>query len=243
MSARALTSALIAIATLFAGCSVRPTELARQPELTPLGSGLREPQVSVAIPMEPPARPIERPGFSSWSDSGADLFRDARAMRVGDVITVKISIKDRANIDNSSTRSRDASLSLGQSLNYSASTGLFSGKGDASLDASSKSGTSSAGKGGVTRSETIDLMVAAVVTGVLPNGHLVIKGTQEVRVNFEMRELTVAGIVRPRDVMTDNIVSYERIAEARISYGGRGRIMEVQQPAWGHQLIDMISPF
>ena len=243
MSPRPSASALIAVVTLFGGCSVRPPELARQPELTPLGSGLREQQVSVAIPMESPARPIERPGFSSWSDSGADLFRDARAMRVGDVITVKIAIKDRANFDNSSTRSRDSTLSLGQSLNYGVSAGQFSAKGDGSLDASSKSATSSAGKGGVTRSETIDLMVAAVVTGVLPNGHLIIKGTQEVRVNFEMRELTVAGIVRPRDVLTDNIVSYERIAEARISYGGRGRIMEVQQPAWGHQLIDLISPF
>ena len=243
MNTRTVASALTALATLVGGCSKGPSELARQPELTPLGSGLKERQISEPIPMEPPAVSMVRPGFSSWSDAGADLFRDARAMRVGDVITVKISIKDRANIDSSSTRSRDSSLSLGQTLNYSAATGLFSGKGDASLDASSKSGTSSAGKGGITRSETIDLMVAAMVTGVLPNGHLVIKGTQEVRVNFEMRELTVAGIVRPRDVMTDNIVSYERIAEARISYGGRGRITEVQQPAWGHQLIDMITPF
>jgi flagellar L-ring protein precursor FlgH len=164
-------------------------------------------------------------------------------MRIGDVITVKISIKDRATIDNTSTRARDSSLSLGQSLSYSTAIGSLNGQGDGSLDASSKGGTASTGKGGINRSETIDLLVAAVVTDVLPNGHLVIKGTQEVRVNFEMRELTVAGIVRPRDVLTDNIVSYERIAEARISYGGRGRIMEVQQPAWGHQLIDALSPF
>ena len=86
-------------------------------------------------------------------------------------------------------------------------------------------------------------MVAAVVSDVLPNGNLIISGTQEVRVNFEVRVLTVQGIVRPRDISTENMVSYERIAEARISYGGRGRITDVQQPPWGQQLLDMITPF
>lgn len=235
--------AIMTVAAIVSGCAIKAADFARQPEMSPLGSGLHGGHVVLPVPMERPALPPPRRGFSSWSDSGADLFRDARAMRVGDVITVKISIKDKANIDNSSNRSRDSSLGLSQSMSYGLNTDHYAAKGDGALGADSKSGTSSAGKGGITRSESIELQVAAVVTEVLPNGHLVINGTQEVRVNFELRELTVAGIVRPRDVSTDNVVSYERIAEARISYGGRGRITEVQQPAWGHQLIDAISPF
>ena len=117
------------------------------------------------------------------------------------------------------------------------------GTGDGRLSADINAETSTKGEGAITRSESIELLVAAVVSDVLPNGNLVISGTQEVRVNFEMRVLSVAGIVRPRDIATDNTISYEKIAEARISYGGRGRITEVQQPAWGQQLFDTVAPF
>ena len=114
-----------------------------------------------------------------------------------------------------------------------------SGKGDASLDSKTKTNAD----GATERSETIELNVAAVVTDVLPNGNLVIKGSQEVRVNYELRVLTIAGIVRPSDIGGQNTISYERIAEARISYGGRGRISEVQQPAYGQQILDNVLPF
>ena len=117
------------------------------------------------------------------------------------------------------------------------------GKGDAAIGSNLGSKTSTKGEGAVTRSESIDLLVAAVVTEVLPNGNLVISGSQEVRVNYEVRVLSVAGVLRPRDIATDNTVSYDKIAEARISYGGRGRITEVQQPGWGHQLFDLLLPF
>ncbi len=103
--------------------------------------------------------------------------------------------------------------------------------------------TSTDSKGAIARSESIDLLVAAVVSEVLPNGNLVISGTQEVRVNYEVRVLSVAGVIRPRDISTDNSISYEKIAEARVSYGGRGRVMEVQQPAWGQQVLDIVAPF
>ena len=86
------------------------------------------------------------------------------------------------------------------------------------------------------------MSVAAVVTDVLPNGNLIVSGSQEVRVNYELRVLNIAGIVRPRDISKDNTIAYNKIAEARISYGGRGRIMEVQQPAWGQQLFDRFKP-
>jgi flagellar L-ring protein precursor FlgH len=111
------------------------------------------------------------------------------------------------------------------------------------IDSSIDSKSSTKGEGAITRSESIELLVAAVVTGTLPNGNLVISGTQEVRVNFEVRVLTVEGIVRPRDISTENMVSYEKIAEARISYGGRGTVTDMQQPGWGQQLLDLNTPF
>src|SRR4029079_3103340 len=116
-------------------------------------------------------------------------------------------------------------------------------KGDHSISASADASTSTDGKGAIQRSESIELLVAAVVSELLSNGNMVISGTQEVRVNFELRELNVAGIVRPRDISTDNSISYDKIAEARIAYGGRGRMTEVQQPGWGQQVIDLISPY
>ena len=99
--------------------------------------------------------------------------------------------------------------------------------------------SSTQGQGNIDRQEQIQVSVAAVVTEVLPNGNLVISGSQEVRVNYELRQLTVAGIVRPTDISRANTVSYDRVAEARISYGGRGRLSEVQQPSWGQQLWDI----
>ena len=117
---------------------------------------------------------------------------------------------------------------------------LLNGKRSGTINSKIDSKSETKGEGAINRSESIELMVAAVVSDVLPNGNLIISGTQEVRVNFEVRVLTVQGIVRPRDISTENMVSYEKIAEARISYGGRGRITDVQQPAWGQQLLDMI---
>ena len=103
--------------------------------------------------------------------------------------------------------------------------------------------STSQGQGTIDRSEKIQLAIAAVVSDVLPNGNMVVSGSQEVRVNYELRLLNIAGIVRPRDISKDNTISYDKIAEARISYGGRGRISEVQQPSWGQQIYDAIKPF
>jgi flagellar L-ring protein FlgH len=193
-------------------------------------------------------RPRYGDGNSLWQDTSADLFRDPRASRIGDVITVKISIKDKAQLNNKNDRKREQDgqldINFGYGVNLSANGtqgSVASGSGSFNPNVSSTTDTKSEGK--ITRSESIDLLVAGVVTDVLPNGYLMIAGTQEVRVNFEMRVLSVAGVVRPRDIATDNSISYDKIAEARISYGGKGRITEVAQPAWGQQLLDTISPF
>lgn len=238
---KALAPLLLLGALSAGGCAGRLSEVGREPALTPVGAGLRPNRVAELSDTPPPAP--QRKGNSLWHDAGSDLFRDPRAARVGDVVTVKISIKDKASLDNTSERSRDSknNLSIGNSydINYGKAVASGSGK----VDSAISSNTSSKGDASIARSESIELLVAAVVADVLPNGNLVISGTQEVRVNQEVRVLNVAGVLRPRDIATDNSVSYDKIAEARISYGGRGRMTEVQQPAWGHQLIDLLAPF
>ncbi|HKZ95575.1 MAG TPA: flagellar basal body L-ring protein FlgH [Hyphomicrobiaceae bacterium] len=234
-------SMLLVLIALAGGCSVNPADFARAPPLSAVGSGLLADRVPVAS--EPAPAPVYRRGNSIWQDSRADLFRDPRARKIGDVVTVKISIKDKASLDNNSKRSRDAKMTFEPKLGYDISMGSMHNQGDSKIDASVDSTTSTDSKGGIERSESIELLVAAVVTGVLPNGNLIISGSQEVRVNFELRDLSVAGIVRPRDIATDNTISYEKIAEARIAYGGRGRITEVQQPAIGQQLFDILTPY
>jgi flagellar L-ring protein precursor FlgH len=231
---------MIAGVLALGGCADKIADFNREPKLTPVGSGLHPNRTPILIQPEPVARTNNN---SFWQDASADLFRDPRATRVGDVVTVKISIKDKASLDSTSERSRDSTNNMSYDLKYDFNTPLIKGKGDGNLTSNLESKTATKGEGAITRSESIDLLVAAVVTEVLPNGNLVISGSQEVRVNYEVRVLSVAGVLRPRDIATDNTVSYDKIAEARISYGGRGRITEVQQPGWGHQLLDLINPF
>lgn len=183
---------------------------------------------------------------SLWSGGRQSLFGDRRAMQQGDIMTVVIEIDEEAEISNRTSRSRDASenLQIPQLLgipqrvqdDFPDGAGLSEAVGlDSSSDAS--------GQGSVRRNEQLTLRVAATVVNVLPNGVLSIMGSQEVRVNFEMRELSVSGFVRPEDVSRQNEITYDKIASARISYGGRGQITDVQQPRYGQQALDMILPF
>ncbi len=105
------------------------------------------------------------------------------------------------------------------------------------------SDTSNVGAGAVQRSEAINLTLAALVAQVLPNGNLVIDGHQQVLVNNEMRDMRVSGIVRREDITQDNTVNLTQIAEARITYGGKGTVSDVQQPRYGSQLFDILMPW
>jgi flagellar L-ring protein precursor FlgH len=233
---------MIALLLLLAGCGVgRVQDIGKEPPLSPVGAGLRASKL--VVPNQPAPAVTYARGNSFWQDTSADLFRDPRAMKAGDVVTVKIAIKDKASLDNTSERSRDNKNKFALDTKWDLNLPLLKGKQEGTIDSALDSKRSTKGEGAITRSESIELLVAAVVTGVLPNGNLVISGTQEVRVNFEVRVLTVEGIVRPRDISTENSVSYEKIAEARISYGGRGQMTDVQQPPWGQQFIDLLSPF
>jgi flagellar L-ring protein precursor FlgH len=239
---RLIPLAAASVALTLSACALdQLKEVGREPTLSPVGSGLvPEHLPHVQLPVTQAAY---HAGNSTWQDSGADLFRDARAFKVGDVVTVNVQIKDQASLDNTLQRSRDSSVGLTSSADFDFGFGGTGPAGSGKLDGNLDRTTATDSKGGITRSENINLLIAAVVTQVLPNGNLVISGTQEVRVNYEVRVLSVAGVIRPRDISTDNQISYDKIAEARVSYGGRGRVMEIQQPAYGQQILDIVSPF
>ncbi|MEQ9636006.1 MAG: flagellar basal body L-ring protein FlgH [Devosia marina] len=184
---------------------------------------------------------------SLYRTSAKGFFKDERAHRVGDILTVVVTIDDTARINNNTQRSRNSTNSAGMGGLFGAAFSNAIGAAELNVDPQAAidftSGIKDAGNGSVNRSEALETSVAAVVTQVLPNGNLVIEGRQEVRVNFEVRDLIVAGIVRPSDIQANNTIPSTKIAEARISYGGRGQITDVQQPRYGQQAMDAILPF
>ena len=184
------------------------------------------------------------PSASLFRTSAGALFQDQRAAKVGDILTIRIDISDKASVSNTTSRTRDGSESGGASSIFGLEKIVrdIAGIDTANLIAS-QSSSSSSGKGSTSRSETISMTMAAIVAAVLPNGNLIIRGRQESRVNFELRELLVSGIVRPQDISRDNSIAHTQIAEARISYGGKGQLTDAQQARWGQQLMDVLSPF
>lgn len=228
---------LLAVAAL-AGCAEgQPLGV---PALTPIGEGLTVTRTAI-----PTAVPLSMSDPSSlYGRRNRDLLTDVRAGNVGDVVTVLIEIDDEAQFDNESERERQADTSADFTIGvfgqgFDGPSGEANAEGDLGIGSSSRY----RGKGNIDRSESVRLRVAVVVTEVLPNGNLIVSGTQEIRVNAEVRVLQLAGIVNPLDITRNNTVSYEKIAEARISYGGRGRSSEVQSPNWGQQIYDRVVPF
>lgn len=183
---------------------------------------------------------------SLWSGKKNSLLGDQRASKAGDILTVVIEVDDRAEMTNSSERSRSGSekLELGQLLGLPQRIDRMLPEGSSSSNAvNTNSESDSEGAGTISRREKLTLRVAATVTGQMPNGVLQITGTQEIRVNYELRELVVSGFVRPADISRQNEITYDKIASARISYGGRGQISDVQQPRYGQQIADIVLPF
>ena len=251
-----LTTPLLTLLPLFLAANLTAcnSTLARLQSVgsAPPMSPIENPAVAnpaVTMPM-PQAVEVERPHNSLWRPGARAFFKDQRAAQVGDILTVTINIADTASLENTTARSRTNSenAALPQFLGYDIQRlakrlpGLNQGADPSNL-VEMTSSASSSGTGSVERSETITLRVAAVVTQVLPNGNLVVNGSQEVRVNNEARVLQVGGVLRPQDLRSTNEISHDRLAEARISYGGRGQISDVQQPRWGQQIYDILFPF
>ena len=195
-------------------------------------------------PVADPSRQVDR--ASLWSSGRSSLLGDRRAMQKGDILTVVIEIDESAEISNETDRSRSGSETLGipqlGGLPQRLDEQLPEGASSSEL-VSINSSSNSSGDGSVNRNEKLTLRVAATVLDVLPNGVLSISGSQELRVNFELRELLVSGYVRPEDISRQNEITYDKIASARVSYGGRGQISDVQQPRLGQQVLDAVLPF
>ena len=229
-------------ATALSACS-RIADVGRPPELTPM-SGSTEHFAMSAGPAIPDRLDVRADRASLWTGERGSLLGDRRAGRRGDILTVVIAIDERAEISNSSSRSRSA----GENLGVDSLLGLddvvpLPGEGTWDDAAGLSSSSDFSGDGAIRRRERLTLQVAATVVEVMPNGALRIEGTQEVRINNEVRVLLVSGFVRPEDVTRQNQITYDKIASARISYGGRGQITDVQQPRYGQQIADIVLPF
>jgi len=233
------------VVLVVAGCD-RAGHIGKPPDLTPARDGREQlAMLDPGLPIEAVYRtPLEE--ASLWSGGRRSLLGDRRAARRGDILTVVIEIDEEAEISNATERRRTAAENLSVPDLFGIPQRIDEALPDgASLDRAVgiDSSGSSGGDGSVSRSEELTLRVAATVTEVLPNGILHISGSQEVRVNFELRELLVSGFVRPEDISRQNEITHDKIAAARVSYGGRGQITDVQQPRLGQQVLDAILPF
>jgi flagellar L-ring protein precursor FlgH len=238
------TSTGIAVlgAALLGGCGSINSAIA-PPQMTPISNpAMVAGSNRVSMPLPAPRSEASAPN-SLWRTGAKSFFGDQRATEIGDILTISIEISDSAQLNNSTRRSR----STAEEASIEALLGLegnLVGAG-VSLDPAVgfDSNSSSAGNGSVNRQESVNLTVAAVITDRLPNGNLVIGGSQEVRINNELRELLISGVIRPEDIASDNTIAHTKIAEARISYGGRGDISQVQRDRYGKRLYDKVAPF
>jgi flagellar L-ring protein precursor FlgH len=237
---------LLGVSLSACGAADRLANVGQAPAL----SAIEDPTAAKGYkPVQMPMPQMEHASFapnSLWRTGSRAFFKDQRARLVGDLVTVKVKVTDRAQLDNTTKRSRKSGEDVGADNVFG-----FENKLDKFLPNGASAGSllkldsegSHEGAGSVRRAEQLTTSVAAVVTQTLPNGNLVIEGKQEIRVNFEVRELIVAGVIRPEDIESDNTIDSAKIAQARIAYGGRGQISDVQQPRYGQQVMDILLPF
>ena len=236
--------ALLALAPLAACASIH--NAVATPAMSPIVYPVAQAPVRPTMLETRDESPRPAGANSLWRNGARSFFHDQRASRVGDILTVNIEIADKAQLSNATTANRKASTDVGAGNLLGLTTPLAKLL-PKSFDPSHLVGTTSdlesAGQGSVNRSEAVSLTIAAVVTSILPNGNLAIEGRQEVRINSELRELTIAGIVRPEDITSSNTIKHTQIAEARVSYGGKGQVTNVQKTPAMQALLGSFSPF
>lgn len=243
---------LAATALSLTACGNTARKLAQVGDAPPMSSvdnpQLRPDYKPLSWPLPDPEGAVNHTANSLWQPGARGFFRDQRATRVGDILRVNVAITDTAQFDNTNNLQR-------VSQDRSSITGLLGlesklddivplpGAPDPAVFIGTSGNTSTNSTGRINRRETVTTQVAALVTQQLPNGNLVIEGTQEVLVNYEVREVSVRGVIRPQDILSDNSVNSNQIAQARIVYSGRGQVSEITQPRWGSQVLEILSPF
>ncbi len=243
---RALVSIAMAAAmsAALSGCGAldRLSSVGRDPTMTPTADPTKDPKWRpVSMPM-PAGQSSPNEANSLWRSGSRAFFKDQRAAQVGDIVTVLVSMNDNANLKNVTTATRSGSESAGVP-NFFGLEAIVPKAVDPNKLLSASSTNSNTGTGQIQRNEAVTLRLAGIVTQVLPNGNLVIAASQEFMVNAELRELRVTGVIRPQDIASDNTVHHDRMAEARIAYGGKGQLTDLQRARWGQQMMDIIAPF
>ncbi|MCQ8279671.1 flagellar basal body L-ring protein FlgH [Acetobacteraceae bacterium KSS8] len=224
------------------GSLSRLSDLGRPPSMTAISDPTQARDYRPVTMPTPPLQPAPTDVASLWRPGSRAFFRDQRAAQVGDLLTVLVDITDNADFENNSTTARTGTESMGIPSLFGLKQKIVqSALGAASLFTNSTN--SNVATGTMKRAETVTLRLAGTITQVLPNGNFVVNARQEVRVNSELRILEVNGIVRPQDITADNTITHDRMAEARISYGGRGQMTDLQTPRYGQQLMDILLPF
>jgi flagellar L-ring protein precursor FlgH len=224
------------------GALSRLSDIGRPPEMSSITDPTRDPAWRpVTMPMPTP-RPAPVEANSLWRPGSRAFFKDQRAAQVGDIVTVLVNISDTADWKNASAANRNMDQTTGIPALFGLSNYLPKGVDPGKLLSVNSTGGAD-GTGSIKRNETVTLRVAGEITQVLPNGNLVVAARQEVRVNSELRELLVSGVIRPQDLASATTVRHDRLAEARIAYGGRGQLTAVQTPRWGTQVGDILLPF
>ncbi len=247
---RSLTVALSLTSLLMlsaCGMSERVSNIGKPPTMSGIQTAHNTANNPELIQLPMPSAPVANTNANSlWQPGRQTFFKDQRAHKVGDILTIYIDIQDEADMKNKTERQRRGTEQTGipNIAGFEGYLGkVLPGGVDPSNLVGMSSNSTSTGDGKIEREEEIKLKLAAMITQVLPNGNFIIRGQQEVRVNYELRELMLDGVIRPEDILNNNSISYEKIAEARISYGGRGQVTEIQQPRYGQQFIDAVMPF
>ncbi len=239
---------LVTTAIAVTGCASTVDRLERvgaRPSMTAVANPQTAPDYKpLSWPLPNPEAQTIRSANSLWQPGSRGFFRDQRAARVGDILRVNVAVADQAKLDNRTDRQRNSAETAGAPVFLgleSIYNKVQSGSSANLLEIEGSTQTNSNGR--IDRKETISTQVAALVTQVLPNGNLVIEGSQEILVNYEIREVSVTGVIRPEDINSDNTIESSQIAQARIVYSGRGQVSDIQQPRWGQQVMDILSPF
>jgi flagellar L-ring protein precursor FlgH len=250
-------TALLLVSSLLSGCSNtldKIENIGKPPPFEPVVNPQEKPDYKpLSWPMPENLPPQKQYANSLWQPGARAFYRDQRAARVGDILRVNVSIKDKAEVDNETERKRDNTDSLGAPKVFGFENTLagnirslpipLKDPADPASLLSVNGSSNAKGTGKIKREEKIETQIAAMITQVLPNGNLVIEGNQEINVNFELRAVSIRGVIRPQDIRSDNTIDSTQVAEARINYGGRGHLTDVQQQRWGSQLIDAVTPF